>query len=292
MAASLWRFWQQSGALREARQWLEDLLARGADASIGPARARALIAAGGIAYWQADLGRARDLYEQAVELYRTLGDRRGMADALHNLALVPMMTGDPPLARRLLAQSRDLWLELGDQWQAALATARLGYSSLFEGAYEQALSHVDEIMPVIRARGDRFWLITGLTGVAEAQRLLGRFEQARQNFAEALRLALEANDLASVTVLLGPLSNLEGAAGDHDRAVRLWAACEAIKQRIGGGPTAEVMRVRDPSAAATSAIGEDAVGRAWAQGWAMTPEEAVRYATREPTPGRMQCSSS
>jgi predicted ATPase/class 3 adenylate cyclase len=288
MAAGLWRFWQQTGALREARQWLEDLLASGTDPSIRPARARALVAAGSIAYWQTDLGRARDLYQQAVELYRTLGDRRGMADALGNLASVPMMTGDLPLARRLAAQARDLWQELGDEWQAALATLTLALSLLLDGAYEVALAHFEEFLPVVRARADRFWLISGLTAMAQAQHLLGRFGQARQNFGEALQLALEANDLASVTVALGPLSNLEGAAGDHDRAVRLWAACEAIKQRIGGGAPPEVMRVSDPCAAATLAIGEDAVRRAWAEGWAMSPEEAVRFATREPAAGRMQ----
>jgi predicted ATPase/class 3 adenylate cyclase len=288
MAASLWRFWQQTGALREARQWLEDLLACGTDPSIGSARAKALIAAGGIAYWQTDLGRARDLYEEAVELYRGLGDRRGMADALNNLAPIPAMTGDLPLARQLAAQARDLWQELGDQWQAALATLALGMASLLEGGYEQALSYFEEFVPVVRARGDRFWLISGLTSMAQAQHFLGRFEQARQNFGEALRLALAANDLASVTIALGPLSNLEGAAGDHDRAVRLWAASAAIKQRIGGGAPAEVMRVSDPCPAAILEMGEDAVGRAWAEGWAMTPEEAVRYATREPAPGRTQ----
>ena len=108
--------------------------------------------------------------------------------------------------------------------------------------------------------------------MAQAQHFLGRFAQARQNFGEALCLAPEANDLASATIALGPLSNLESAAGDHDRAVRLWAAAEAIKQRIGGGAPAEIMRVSDPSAAATLARGEDAVGRAWAEGWAMTPK--------------------
>ena len=286
MAASLWRFWQQTGALREARQWLEDLLARGTDPSIGSARAKALIAAGGIAYWQTDLGRARDLYEEALDLYRGLDDRPGMADALNSLAGIPMMTGDLPLARQLAGQARDLWQELGDQWQAALATLTLGMSSLLEGGYEQALSYFEEFVPVVRARGDHFWLISGLTSMAQAQHLLGRFEQARQNFGEALRLALEANDLASVTIALDPLSNLEGAAGDHDRAVRLWAASEAIKQQIGGGAPAEVFRVSNPSAAATLAMGEDAVGRAWAEGWALTPKEAVRYATREPAPDR------
>ena len=286
MAASLWRFWQQTGTLREARQLREGLFACNTDASTGSARARVLIAAGSIAYWQTDLVRARDLYQLAVEQYGTLGDRRGMADALSNLAPVPMMTGDLPLARRLAAQARDLWQELGDDWQAALATQTLGLSFLLEGGYEQALAYFEQFMPVVRARGDRFWLIGGLTSTAQAQHFLGRLQPARKNFGEALRLALDANDLASVTVALGPLSNLEGAAGDHDRAVRLWAACEAIKQRIGGGAPAEVMRVSDPCPAATRAIGEDAVRCAWAEGWAMSPEQAVRYATREPAAGR------
>jgi len=280
MAAYLWRFWQQTGALREAAQWLEDLLARGTDPSIRPAQATALIAAGSIAYWQADLGRARDLYQQAVELYRALGDRPGTADALSNLASVPMMTGDLPLARRLAGQARDMWQDLGDDWQAALATLTVALSFLLEGGYQRALAYFEEFMPVVRARGDRFWLISSLTGMAQAQHFLGRFQQARTNFGEALRLALQAGDLASVTVALGPLSNLEGTAGDHDRAVRLWAACEKIRQRIGGGAPVEVMQVSDPCPAAALAIGEEAVKRAWAEGWAMSPEQAVRYAAR------------
>jgi hypothetical protein len=46
--------------------------------------------------------------------------------------------------------------------------------------------------------------------------------------------------------------------------------------------------VSDPCAAATLAIGEDSVRSAWAEGWAMSPEQAVRYATREPAAGRTQ----
>jgi hypothetical protein len=43
-----------------------------------------------------------------------------------------------------------------------------------------------------------------------------------------------------------------------------------------------------PRAAATLAIGEDAVRCAWAEGSAMSPEEAAHYATREPAAGRTQ----
>ena len=122
-------------------------------------------------------------------------------------------------------------------------------------------------------------MINGLTGMAQTQRFLGRFDEARRNYEEAIRLALEAKDLASVTMVLDPLSNLESTAGNHDRAVRLWAASDAVKQRIGGGAPQEVMRVTDPRATATQMIGEEAVARAWEDGQAMTPEEAVRFAT-------------
>ena len=168
----------------------------------------------------------------------------------------------------------------------------LGLSYLLEGSCEQALAYFEQFMPVVRARGDRFWLIGGLTSTAQAQHFLGRFQPARQNFGEALRLALEANDLASVTVALGPLSNLEGAAGTHDRAVRLRAACDAIKQRIGGGAPAEVMRVSDPCAAATLAIGEDAVRSAWAEGWAMSPKKPSTTQPANPLPVELASSCS
>jgi hypothetical protein len=70
-------------------------------------------------------------------------------------------------------------------WQAALATLALGMSSLLEGAYAQALTYFEEFLPVVRARG-RFWLISGLTSMAQAQHFLGRFEQARGSFGERL----------------------------------------------------------------------------------------------------------
>jgi hypothetical protein len=59
------------------------------------------------------------------------------------------------------------------------------------------------------------------------------------------------------------------------------AGRDAIKQRIGGGAPPEVMRVTDPREAATSVIGEEAAARAWKEGEAMTPEEAVGFATGE-----------
>jgi predicted ATPase len=70
MSGPIWRFWYARGHLEEGRRWLESAL----DLPSGRtgARARAVAALGGIAYWQGDLDTALRSYEEALDIYRTL----------------------------------------------------------------------------------------------------------------------------------------------------------------------------------------------------------------------------
>jgi predicted ATPase/class 3 adenylate cyclase len=278
MAGALWRFWQLTGTLREAAEWFDQLLARPKAADIPAARAKALRGAGGIAYWQNDLPRSRQLYEEAVAIYRQLGDEAGLGAALNDLAYLPMLMGEPDLAERLFTEARDIFRELGDRWQAALAEMNIASTKFFLGDYERARDVIEAVVPVIRERGDRFWLTEAITGLGQLEQLTGRFDDARRHYAESLNLALEARTMPQVAMVLEPLSNVDAAGGQYERAVRLWAAAQAIKERIGGGAPSEMMQTVDPRPAAIQALGEDAVAQAWAEGQAMTPERAVAHA--------------
>ena len=82
---ALWRFWQQRGYLNEARIRLDDLRGRGW--ALSPVlQARLAEARGGVAYWQADQITAEACYAEALELWREIGDRREIANALFNRA--------------------------------------------------------------------------------------------------------------------------------------------------------------------------------------------------------------
>jgi predicted ATPase/class 3 adenylate cyclase len=277
-AGALWRFWQLTGTLREAGEWFDQLLAQPNAISVPAGRAKALRGAGGIAYWQNDLPRSRALYEAAVALYRELGSLEGTAATLNDLAYLPMLMGELELAERLFTEARDLFRQLGDSWQAALAEMNVASTKFFTGDYEEARRVIETVVPVIRERGDRFWLTEAITGLGQLEQLTGRFDAARGHYAEALQLALDAGTTPQVAMVLEPLSNVDAAEGNHVRAVELWAAAQAIKQRVGGGAPSEMMQTVDPRPAAIEAVGEDAVARAWAEGQAMTPEEAVAYA--------------
>ena len=97
-ASAMWRYYQQRGRLAVGRSWVEKLLAApGADPS--RARAAAHLAAGSLAFWQADYNATSDHYQRALAMYEELGDKPGIAEATYDLAFVPVMTSDEPFDR-------------------------------------------------------------------------------------------------------------------------------------------------------------------------------------------------
>ena len=276
-AGAIWRFWQLTGSIREAAQWFTELLAAdGDDATLG--RAKALQGSAGIAYWQHDLERSRQEYEEAVAIFRQLDDKPGLAAALNDLAYLPMLAGELPLARDLFGESLGLFRELGDTWQATLAEMNIANTSFFAGDYETARATYEALIPAIRERGDRFWLTEAVTGLGQLEQLTGRYDEARRYYAESLQLAVDAGTVPQVAMVLEPLSNVESAVGNHRRAVELWSAAQAIKERAGGGAPAEIMQQTDPRAAAVEAIGEAEAADAWETGQGLSLADAVALA--------------
>ena len=96
LSGALWRFWQMRGHLREGREKVEMALAV-AGGNARPAELAAHEAAGGLAYWQADMSAAEDHYLAALELAREHG--RSPSDRQRHLQrFVP--AGGPTGSRR------------------------------------------------------------------------------------------------------------------------------------------------------------------------------------------------
>ena len=112
---SFWRFWQMRGHLHEGRMRLTTILAmRGGDRN-RDSRARALEAAGGIAYWQGDMPAAIVFYDECLALRRAGDDRRELANAIYN-ASFPTMVDRRELNRSqvLLEEALPVYRELAD----------------------------------------------------------------------------------------------------------------------------------------------------------------------------------
>jgi DNA-binding CsgD family transcriptional regulator len=117
LAAALRQFWSLPAYIDEGRSFLEQALevSEESQASVSPTvRAKALSAAGWLAYRQKDPGYATPLLEESLQLFRSLGDKRGEASTLTCLSTLFHDRGEGGPATTLLKEDVKLYKELGE----------------------------------------------------------------------------------------------------------------------------------------------------------------------------------
>ena len=277
IASAIWRFWQHRGHLSEGREWLDALLSAPGAASRA-IRARALCAAGSLAYWQNDLEAAERRYEESLSIARELGDATAVFDAYHNLAYIPWFRGDADMGWSRLRESLAMARDLGDKRRMAEAASGLAYAAFMREDYDAALPVAEEAIALARETGDRFTLAESVETRGQVHRMLGHYGESRDAYLESLRLKSEGGNYPGILTTLFMLSTLESGRGLHERALRLFGAAERMREDFAASPPSPALVLGDPIGAARAAIGDAAAERALREGRALDAEEAVAYA--------------
>jgi predicted ATPase/class 3 adenylate cyclase len=280
-AGALWRFWQQRGHLAEGRRWFEEILAMPSGRRRTPARAKALIGAGGIAWWQQDRGAAGTFYEEALAIEREVGDPARIAEALYNLAFV-VAGDDLDSAARMHEESLDLFRQAGDERGVAQVLAMLVMRDAQAGDWDRVVGGLEETVATWRRLGDRLHLAFDLVWLAFGYGRVGRRQEARSSALEALELFHEADNPTGIGIALIDLAFLAIWEGRHLDAIKLAGAHDSLRERVGGPPGAigGIME-GDPAADARAHLPEDVAQRAWEEGRAMSLEESVALARED-----------
>jgi tetratricopeptide (TPR) repeat protein len=281
-AAALWRFWQQRGHLAEGRRWLEEILAMPQGRGPTPARAKALIGAGGIAWWQQDRTAAGTFYGEAVTIERQLGDPARLAEALYNHAFV-VAGEDIEAAARQLDESLELFRRAGHERGMAQVLSMLVIRDAEAGDWSAVLASLEEVVAIWRGLGDRLQLAFILVWLGFALGRLERGTEARVAALEALELFREVDNFTGVGIAFSDLAFLATWEGRHLDAIKLAGAAESLRQHVGGPPGGFAGILEgDPVAEAREHLSDEEATRAWEEGLAMSIDEAVRLARNEP----------
>ncbi|HEY6057616.1 MAG TPA: tetratricopeptide repeat protein, partial [Candidatus Limnocylindrales bacterium] len=186
LAAAIWRFWLQRGYLREGRLWLEALLDL-EPGGVSRARAKGYSALGGLAYWLSDIDATERAYESSLNLSRLQGDRETEAEALYDIAYVPVLRGDVDEARRRFEASLAMATDVNRADLVAQTQSSLGIMLAREGRPEAARAVLEQSLASSRAAGDRFQMSWTLAQLAQVEWLLGRYRESRERSIESLR---------------------------------------------------------------------------------------------------------
>ncbi|HEY3081551.1 MAG TPA: tetratricopeptide repeat protein [Chloroflexota bacterium] len=278
LGAALERFWYLTARLVEGRAWLAELL-RLDGAANAPSRARALAAAGWLADLDADPDAARALcldavaigrsgadvgalahallglglaearqgrlgvagphLDEALALYRRLGNRRGVEFSLLAQGSTALREGDRAAARGAFEAILATALPAGDEQRIALAHEWLGNVAYEEGRLAEARAHYERALALRREAGDPWIVAHALQGLALIALAEGDDADARGRLRRCLRMQREMRDTAWLAATLDCAAILVArrAAGSADAdgaslALELAGAAETLRRGV------------------------------------------------------------
>ena len=265
---SLTAWFQESAALGRAHG--DTWTAAFALASLG------IVAGRGAVTGSADPAAGRERFEEALTLFRELGDRQGVAYCLRFIGLLLHRAGDPDGALGAYTASLAAARAAGERWddgRVAARPGRVGPGARRRGAGARARGagagpdsrarcRPRHRSVAARAGGGRRGGRRTLRSAGAVPRGGGRAATVRQPGYNGLLL------VRCATAAL--------ALGDPERAVRLAGAAATLSAAGGMGPArgrqAGVERVR---AQGRQALGGPAFEAAWARGCALPADEAI-----------------
>jgi len=237
-------------------------------------RVDSLVGLGIALAYQGDPAPARAAAAAAVEATAELGGLKAAA-AYHVLAVAALAAGDVTTAQDATEAGRPLSSAVPQA--TGLQRVLSAEAALAGGDLVAARRWADDAVSTTTVA----FLSDPLTTRARVAIAQGEPDQAERDAHDALARAAEVEAYLVIPDILECLGTLAGLAGSHREAARLFGAAQAIRLRIGavrfkvwdGGYEASVAALRD-------ALCELDFDAAWAEGAALSTEEAIAYAQR------------
>jgi len=182
----------------------------------------------------------------------------------------------------LLRESLALKRGLGDPASAILM--HLGLLALAQEDYRQAQQLGEECLEACQQVGDIFYPSMALRVLGETALAQGEYSRARTLLKESVvhgRNIRHRRAIAfALTAFAGAVAgDREPLADDVRAAARIWGAVEALREEVGIFlPAAEHKRYERALVHARASLVSEAWAAAWAEGRAMSLEQAVAFA--------------
>jgi tetratricopeptide (TPR) repeat protein len=155
---------------------------------------------------------AFDHSQRALELYRSVGHRRGQAIALNAVGWCHAQLGAYEQARSCCEEALPLLVELDDRNGQADTLDSLGYAHRHLGRHDDAVDCYRRAVNLIRELGDRYREATTVVNLGEAHRAGGDADAARHAWQQALAI-LEHLDHPDAAGVRRRLASLDAAPG-------------------------------------------------------------------------------
>jgi tetratricopeptide (TPR) repeat protein len=232
-------------------------------------------------YTNANNDDGRACLEQALALFREIGDEFGTSHALRRLAWYIIDRGDYERdyerAITLLEESLALARAAQDKNATAWSLGLLAKAIWLQRHDPlQTWSLATESLALAQQAHDPALIALVLFYLGQATQARGDYLAAKRHYTESLAAFLEIGDKYAIPKTLLGFGKLARAQAQPERAARLLGAASATAPNMPMFLNA--FKVADDIRVLRAQLGDAPFERLWAEGCAMTPDQAIAYA--------------
>jgi predicted ATPase/class 3 adenylate cyclase len=229
----LWRYWKSRGHSSEGRRYLHSVLA---GIPPGPTRktaafAKALTAAGSLAYYEGDFSYSEQSRNEALAIFRNVEDKTGIADCLIGLGNTAMSQGNFEAAEAFYEEGLLIRKELNDKWGIARLLGNLGLLTYFQADFNQARSLHLESLALFRELRDDESVANELVNLGDVERFQGDLSTANAFYEEGFSISRKSKDQWGLAYAIMGLADVAFEQEDLTRASTLYRECLLLFQR-------------------------------------------------------------
>jgi predicted ATPase/class 3 adenylate cyclase/Tfp pilus assembly protein PilF len=222
LAGALRSFWSGHSYFSEGSKFIDEMLACSNDKKI--VRGKLLKGAGMLASRQGNYEKAKLLLEEALQIYREIGDSLSIANILDNLGITYSEQGEYSKSKPLYDEA--LEINRSNNYKLGIANSlnNLGALETFRGNYSDAKNFYRQALEIYRGIGDKHDIASTLIGLGNLPLMNETdFIEAKAILEEALSIFSETGDKHGIAYSHASLGNLAlfqcryKEAGVHDR---------------------------------------------------------------------------
>jgi CHAT domain-containing protein len=178
-----------------------------------------------------DRKKARELYNDALSLSQSIGDRSGELNSLINLGKASILLSDFPMALELSERALRMVNELGERRKETIVLNNLCLIHQQTGAFEKAFEMCKEAVSTARGTNNRLSEANAIQNLGsiyyrtgDYQKAIDFYGQSKQIFKELGNRRGEATAITNIGWLYAVLGDLQKANDAAHQALELWRA--------------------------------------------------------------------
>jgi predicted ATPase len=218
---------------------------------------------------------ATGICEDAVGAARAVDDPLLVADALLTFAGACERTKDWDHAQTLADEALEIYRSVGDPYGAAWALAEQGWYDMVHGRLQESERRLGEALELRREHGDDRRLVEPLIDYAWLLLAIDHDEAAERGFLDCLALARHVGDQFIVGEALAGLSTQAARGRRWTDAARLAGSSAALHEQIGAPPWESVTAIQAQALADAKEVLGSQYEDHFAEGRELSPERTV-----------------